>query len=234
MARQLPLFRPRSDATFANFWVAPANATSVDALRRWLAAPDSAVLLLFGVAGAGRSHLLQAAAVANDGAVYLPLAELANADPAAVLDELDGAPLLCLDDIDAVTADPAWCEQLFHLFNRRLGGARESRLLVSAGQPATALLCALPDLRSRLGWGGSFQLHALDDENVVDALQLRARERGIDLTRDVATYILARHRRDFPALLALLQALDRDSLAEQKRITIPFVRRYFAATNATE
>lgn len=38
-------------------------------------------------------------------------------------------------------------------------------------------------------------------------------------------FLFRRHARDLGALLALLDRIDRESLAEQRRITVPFVRR---------
>jgi len=156
-------------------------------------------------------------------AIYLPLGDLAVSDPSLILENLEQSALLCLDDIDRVLMDSHWCEQLFHLCNRVF--ARAGKLLVSANAGPAQLDCRLEDLRSRLSWGGSFRLHALGDEDRLRVLQLRAHERGFDLPDDVAAYILNRHSRDLGALLQLLDTLDRRSLAQQKRITIPFVRQ---------
>ena len=83
----------------------------------------------------------------------------------------------------------------------------------------------LPDLQSRLGWGGSFRLLPLDDAGRAAALRLLAEERGFALGDDVLAWLLAHFSRDLGRLIALLDRLDRHSLAEHKRITIPFVRR---------
>jgi DnaA family protein len=214
--------RPRSGATFANFVVAQANAATLHALHDWLQGADSTVFLLFGAAGSGRSHLLQAAC-AERSALYAPLAELSAADPAALFEGFDAVELVALDDIETVLMDAHWCEQLFHLFNRL--AATGGKMLIGTTQAAATLSCALPDLHSRLGWGGSFRLQPLADDDRRRALQLLARERGFDLSDEVLTYLFTRFSRDLGALTALLDRLDTLSLAEQRRITIPFVRR---------
>lgn len=227
---QLPLgFRLRADATFANFVVADDNAATLHALRNWLQQSEGGIFYLFGAAGSGRSHLLQAAchACGEAGAIYLPLADFAVGDPSLILENLEQAPLICFDDIDLVVGDRHWCEQLFHLCNRVF--ANGGKLLVSAVAAPAQLDCRLEDLRSRLGWGGSFRVQALGDEDRRRVLQLRARERGFDLPDEVAIYILNRHSRDLGALLLLLDKLDRHSLAQQKRITIPFVRQFITS-----
>jgi DnaA family protein len=223
--------RPRSGATFANFVVAQANAATLHALHDWLSSTDSTVFLLFGAPGSGRSHLLQAVC-AERAALYVPLAELSGADPAALFEGFDAAPLIAIDDVEAVLMDEHWCEQLFHLFNRL--AATGGKMLLSATQAAATLPCVLPDLHSRLGWGGSFRLQALADDDRRDALRLLARERGFDLADDVLTYLFTRFSRDLGALSALLERLDTHSLAEQRRITIPFVRRLLDASESAD
>lgn len=214
--------RPRGAATFANFVVAQANAATLHALHSWLQGVEPGVFFLFGAKGSGRSHLLQAAC-ASIPAMYVPLTELRAEDPAILFEGFEAAELVCLDDIDSVLQDNAWCEQLFHLFNRLTAARR--KLLISADRAAAALPCALPDLHSRLSWGGSFRLQVLDDDDRRAALRILANERGFALADDVLTYLFSRFSRDLDALIALLERLDKQSLAEQKRITIPFVRR---------
>lgn len=228
MGEQLLLFRPRGDVSFANFFIGAANAPVLHALREWLQ-NGSGAFYLYGAASSGRSHLLQAVCL-EYGALYLPLIELLAHNPQQVLEGLENAPIICLDDIHIALEDRVWCEQLFHLFNRCVlnGG----KLLISADRASAQLLCALPDLQSRLRASGDFRLHALDDDERAQALQLRARERGIDLSDDVVAYILSRQTRAFSALLAVLEQIDKQSLVEKKRITIPFVRHVFDQINA--
>jgi DnaA family protein len=230
MREQLPLFRPCTDASFANFVASDGNATTVHALQHWLRQPDGGVFYLFGAPGSGRSHLLQS--VCRDyAAIYLPLHELRNENPVAVCEGLEMADIVCFDDIDGALAEITWCEQLFHLCNRML--ATQRKLLFSARTAAATVYCELPDLKSRLSWGGAYRVQLLDDDGMARALKIRAHERGFDLDDDVIAYILTRYSRNMDALLKLLHTLDLNSLAEHKRITIPFVRRYLdsAATS---
>ncbi len=227
MREQLLLFRPRGDASFANFFAGAANAVVLSALQRWLSNHDI-LFYVYGALNSGRTHLLQAVCRGH-GAFYLPLAELSEQNPQRVLEGWEGLPILCLDDIDAVIEDVAWCENLFHLFNRCAQSG--TKLVIAADRPSALLPCALADLQSRLRSSGDFRLQILDEVERAQALQLRARERGIELSEEVVAYILARRSRAFPALLAVLDRLDQQSLAEKKRITIPFVRRVLDLSN---
>jgi DnaA-homolog protein len=219
--------RARSGASFTNFVAAEANAATVHALQAWLQTPEPGVFYLFGAEGSGRSHLLHAACGAVATSIYVPLNELHGEDPRVLFEGVESVALVCLDDIERVLADRHWCEQLFHLFNRLIDA--RCKLLVAATQAAAALPCALPDLRSRLAWGGSFRVQPLDDDGRRSALRLLARERGFDLSDEVLAYLFARLPRDFNALLQLLDQLDQHSLAQQKRITVPFVRQLLDA-----
>ncbi len=219
MADQLPLrIGLRDGATFANFHPGP-NAEALFALERRL----EPFLFLWSGPGGGRSHLLQAAchAAADEGAAYLPLAELAPMGP-EMLEGLESMALIAVDDVQAVAGDTAWEEGLFHLYNRvRDAGGR---LIAAADAPPPALGLSLADLASRLAWGPVFQLRALDDEDKAAALQMRAGMRGMQLPDNVAAYLLKHAPRDLPALFELLERLDHASLAQQRKLTIPFVK----------
>jgi DnaA family protein len=144
--------------------------------------------------------------------------------------------LVCFDDIDAVCADRNWCETLFHLFNRHVGTHLHNngfgKWLVSATAPAAQINCALPDLGSRLSWGGSFRLAPLDDTGRQHMLQLQAKQRGMGISDEVAAYILRHHARDTQALLELLERIDRESLRVKQRISVNFVRKLLGDADA--
>jgi len=225
MAAQLPLgLRLPDTARFDNFIPGP-NAEALAAVRHCATAPGAAMLYLAGPAGSGRTHLLQAACRAAHSvglqAAYVPLAERAALSP-VLLEGLEGCALLALDDVDAVAGDAAWEAALFHLYNRlhEAGG----RLLAAALAPPGQTDLQLPDLRSRLAWGALYALQLPDDATRLQILTQRARDRGLDLSADVGRFLLHRCPRDLPALLALLDRLDRAALTAQRRLTIPFVR----------
>lgn len=222
---QLPLnIQLRDDATFASFF-AGDNLQTVKALTRLSSGLDEPYVYLWGTKGSGKSHLLQATCnAANDvgvAAVYLPLQDWETLSP-LVLQDLEKIPLVCLDDVQAIAGNPVWEEALFHAFNRIK--AAESRLLISAEASPLNIDVQLPDLKSRLAWGVTYQLHRLDDEQKLQALILRAKIRGLSLNKTVGQFLLSRCPRDMNELFHTLETLDNASLAEQRRLTIPFVK----------
>src|SRR5690606_29473922 len=131
-------------------------------------------------------------------------------------------PLVALDHLQAVAGQPDWEEALFHLFNRIRD--RQSHLLIAADQAPAHTAVRLPDLLSRLSWGVVYQVQELDDNDKILALMLRARKRGLNLSDDVARFMLSRGPRDMQGLCDLLDRLDAASLAAQRKLTIPFVK----------
>ncbi len=177
---------------------------------------------IWGAAATGKTHLLQAACEkAGDQSVYIPLRMLAQGDP-GILDGLATRELICIDDIDAVAGDSAWEEALFALCNEVLDAERS--LVVSAAMSPRECPIELPDLQSRLARLATFYVQPLSDDERVQAMQLRARLRGLDLPGETARYLLSRSRRDMASLNELLAKLDSEALRAQRRLTIPFVK----------
>lgn len=177
---------------------------------------------LWGAPATGKTHLLQAVCDrAGDRSVYVPLEMLSAAGP-EILDGLASRQLVCLDDIDRVAGHDDWELGLFNLFNelQEAGG----QLVVSASGAPRECGFELADLASRMSRLPVFQVRALDEEQRVAALQLRARHRGLELPDETAAYLLKRSRRDMASLYGLLDRLDLEALRAQRRLTIPFVR----------
>ena len=220
---QLPLgVTLRRRCTFANF-VTGANAGATAVLREALAAAQG-VVYLWGGAGTGKSHLLEAccndASVRDRRVAYVPLGDAAL-EP-SMLHGLGDTRLLCIDDVDRVAGRLEWEEALFHLYNQA-ELAPAAMVLTARAAPRTPAW-KLPDLASRLAAGVVWRLRALDEDARREALRLHARERGFDLSAEVVAYVMARRRRDMTSLLEFLDRLDRSSLAAQRRITVPFVK----------
>jgi DnaA family protein len=222
---QLPLgFTWRYGIRFDDF-VTGTHAALLHCLRDCAAGHGEQFVYLWGGEAAGKSHLLQAAcqAAAERGATvaYLPLADLAAYGP-EIFEGLESLALVCVDDLQTVLGRPEWEEALFHFYNRLR--AAQTALVAAGDSSPAALQMGLADLRSRLAWGPVFRLDELSDAEKISALQLRAKVRGFELPNEVAQFLIRRSPRDMTSLFALLDRLDRESLAQQRRLTIPFVR----------
>jgi DnaA family protein len=222
---QLPLASALGDyATFATF-VPGGNTAAVRHVTAVTAgAPDT--LWLWGAAGCGKTHLLQAACraatLAGRRAMYVPVGQT---EP-AILADLESVELLALDGVDRVAGDIAWEEPLFVILNEFLN-RRGGLLLAAAASPAASGF-GLPDLASRAAGAIAYRLQPLAEGDLGAALRRHAEARGLELAPAVAAYLLRRVERDMPALTGWLDRLDRAALVEQRRLTIPFIRARLA------
>ncbi len=225
MIQQLPLnIQWRDDATLQNFYPGD-NGEALKAVSALSEGIGESFVYLWGQSGVGRTHLLQAAchAASEKGiaAFYLSLRDREHLSLSA-LQGVEDVPLVCLDDIEQIAKLSIWEEGLFYLFNRIQ--AKKGRLLIAADVAPKYLPFSLPDLKSRLNWGVTYQLHRLTDEQKMTVLELRAEHRGLALHKTVAQFLLNHCSRDMNELYAVLEKLDRASLIEQHRLTIPFVK----------
>lgn len=222
MSQQLTLgISLRDDATFDNYFVSQ-NEQVVHNLKE----QNEPYVFLFGESGSGKSHLLQAAChdYGKKGlpVVYLPLAE--EGLMPAMFEGLENMSLIALDDIQEVMGKDDWEYALFNLYNRvREKGAS---MIVASSQPLASLNISLADLKSRLSWGPAFKLNELNDKEKIQALQQRAKNRGLVLADDVMIYLLKHSPRDMSSLFALFEKLDKASMVEKRKLTIPFIKDY--------
>jgi len=227
---QLPLNIRLSDAfCFANFF-GDANAEAVTELKNALARlaqPGSTAvesIFLYGLPGTGKTHLLQSACqLARElevDSVYLPLGQPGLESP-QVLEGLGQLSLVCIDDVQLVAGNPEWETALFGLYER----LKDHGLLVCASTAAPAETgFAMKDLVSRLQRGLVYGLRGLAHNQKLEVIRQRAKLRGLEITDDVAAYIEKHFPRDMQTLVSLLEQLDEQSLIQQRRITIPFIR----------
>jgi DnaA family protein len=100
--------------------------------------------------------------------------------------------------------------------------------VVAAGRCPPVDLPLRDDLRTRLGWGHVFELHALGEPEARAVLRREADRRGLLLSDEVMSYLMTRHARDLKSLMALLLELDTFGLAAGRPVTLPLLRRLLA------
>jgi DnaA family protein len=222
---QLPLsIGLRDSSVFASYF-AGRNQPVVSAL---LALPEGDAprcVWLHGVAGVGKTHLLQAvcarAGLRAQTAAYLPLTGLREMSP-EIVSGCGQLACVCVDDLEAIAGRRDWEVALFSLYQEL--DEHRGRLWVSSTAPPAAIGIQLRDLASRLSGGLVLTLHSLEEDEQIAALKLRADLRGFELPDDTIQYLLRRLPRDMTSLYAFLDELDQASLAAQRRLTVPFVR----------
>jgi DnaA-homolog protein len=221
--RQLPLpIRLRASSVFASYHAGPN--TDVVAVLNDISATASPALFVYGVAGVGKTHLLQAlcarAGEQQRAATYLPMCELAGYGP-ELLTGVEHMWMVCLDDVGMVLQQSEWNRALFNLY-RELD-ERGGKLVLADEQPPAAITFALRDLSSRVLAGSVLRVQPLSELDQIAALRLHAEQRGLELPDDVGNFLLRRLPRDMHSLCDFLDKLDLASLTAQRRLTVPFV-----------
>ena len=227
-AAQMQLTLPLSgvpDPDFASYF-AKGNEQLLFRLQRLGAGLEQGLFYLWGAPSAGKSHLLQALCLEAQSngisCLYLAGRELLKLHPDVLAETVDWE-LLCLDDVDRLLGTAGWEEALFHLYNRQRDSG--ASLVVTAQLPPSQLPPMLADLQSRFTAMERYQVHSLTDEDKCQVLCQAAHLRGFALADEVAAFILQRSSRDMLSLQQVLQRLDHQSLAEQRLITLPFVKK---------
>ncbi len=227
MTVQIPLpFKYQEAQDFDTFYPGP-NREIVESLQKNAINCREQLVFIWGESGLGKTHLLQAsckkAHESNRTAMYIPLRQIVTFDP-ALLDEIDRYTLVCIDDIQTIAGDTQWEPALFNFFNRHRDNGH--RLVICADLPPNNLAIQLPDLATRLLWGVTLRMNPLNDSDKIQAMIFKAKALGFDLPTNVGRYLLNRYARDMPSLWFLLENLERGTLIAQRKLTIPFVKKY--------
>jgi DnaA family protein len=197
--------------TLDNF-VAGSNVELLSVLNNVLnKSLEETGVFIWGEEGCGKSHLLQAV-VQKARALGLTAEYAAGLVPRE-------AQIVVVDDVERL--DEAGQILLFTLYNRQreTGG-----MLLVSGSAAPVHLDLRDDLRTRLGWGLVYQVQPLSDDEKALALQQHAQARGFILPHDVTQYLLRHGRRDLPALLGMLDALDEHCLRLKRGASVPLLK----------
>jgi DnaA family protein len=209
--------------------IAPASPTldnfvagerNVELLQRLMELAHSArreqSLYLWGAPVSGRTHLLRGTLHALDRAGWRTFFCAGPVEVSCVPGEFDA---VAVDDVQRL--DDAGQRSLFNLYNHaRDAGA----LLLTAGDAPPGSLKLRADVVTRLAWGLVYEVHALTDEEKLQALARHAGARGFQLSMDVAEYVLSRVPRDMRTLMTIIDALDRYGLEAHRPITLPLAR----------
>ena len=227
LQQPLPLYKT-ADKTFEEF-IANGNEQTFHAMQQWAQGGGPWFVFVWGEAGVGKSHLMQAAlrecANKNSQSMFVPLKLVHEMGP-EILNELGKLDAIGIDDLDEVVGNREWETALFTLFNSLTENG--ARLLVSSATNPRFGEFILADLQSRLCSGLSYPLRDLDDERKKQYLINRAEQGDMAMSSQVADFIVTHHARDMHELSALFEKLDTATLSAGRSLSIPFVKEVIA------
>ena len=211
-----------SAPVFSNFF-AGTNSLVLSHLQLWASSPlrSPVPTYLWGEAGSGKTHLLKAAvdAMQQQGA-RIGWLDASVTEPTEFNEAWSA---VILDDCHLYTAVQQ--QAAFNWFVNAVSSADgQPRGVLAAGGLPPADLLLRDDLRSRLGWGHVYELHALSESERRAVLRKQADTRGIFLSDEVISFVLSRFSRDLSSLMQLLDQLDEYALQTQRAITVPLVK----------
>jgi chromosomal replication initiation ATPase DnaA len=211
--QQLPLSLAHRPALGrSDLLVSASNEEAVAWIDRWPGWPVAG-LVVTGPTGAGKSHLA---------AVWRGRSGAQLFDPSSCERE-QTARASVIDDADRLLADRGIAERVLHLYNRvaSAGGT----ILLLGRQLARSWAIALPDLRSRVLALPAAAIERPDDELLAGLLVKLFHDRQLLISSEIVAYLLKTIERSCAAAIAAADAIDRASLAAQRPITLPLVRR---------
>ena len=207
---------------FSNFFAGPNNA-AVKHLELWSgnALRSPVPTYLWGEPGSGKIHLLKAAVgVLQQHGARVGWLDASVIEPPEFNDAWSA---VVLDECHLYTAVQQ--QAAFNWFVNAVSSPDgHPRGVLAAGSVPPADLVLRDDLRSRLGWGHVYQLHALSEAERRAVLRKQADARGIFLSDEVINFVLSRFSRDLSSLMQLLDQLDSYALQTQRAITVPLIK----------
>tara|TARA_R110002072_G_scaffold172728_5_gene327078 strand:- start:25389 stop:26156 length:768 start_codon:yes stop_codon:yes gene_type:complete len=242
------LFLPvqmRLEKSFENY-LGHENQAVIACLKEHIERKHETLVVLVGPESVGKTHLLASSIVyyetfyqSDIGCAYFSLSELSASDLydeqendsyfSDLLDYFESFNFLALDDIDlwlnCFTGSHLEEAELFvfNLFNHyKMNG---KLLMITSKCPPGRLNVQLKDLQSRLQSGLLLTLSGISDVEKEGMLKSLAKLKGFLMDDEVSAFILKRSDRDIPALLEVIDNLDKATLIEKRKLTVPFVKK---------
>jgi hypothetical protein len=120
-------------------------------------------------------------------------------------------------------ADRADEEELFHAWNAAQDSGRPLVMIVDRVPPAWEI--ELPDLRTRIAVTPFVSIAEPDDRLFQALIELHFADRGLHIPREALRFMSERLHRDYWTVERAVEAVDRHTIAERARLSLPTIRR---------
>ena len=202
-------------------FIGDTNQEVVEFLAHLFSQSLSSVVYIYGGKSCGKTHLLQGSAFeALDRSQRVVYLDFEQDMPDGIMNDLEVNDWVCIDNVRCL--DDAQQQELFDLYNRV---ANTSTKLIISDSVLPNELDLLKDLKTRLSLATIFCLEALDDETKKNIIQQQMNEQNLKIDRKVYDYLFKHYSRDLADLLSAIDQLDKISLQQKNKITIPLIKQ---------
>ena len=211
----------KSVATFDHFYMDDQNLRAKDALLK----EDD--LFLYGIAGTGKTFLLQSLCNhytdCEKTSLYIPLNEVKEYG-SSFLDSFEELDLICIDQIDSIAGDDVWEVAIFNLINNCL--TSKCRLIFCSRLNPSSINFNLKDLFSRIKRIDHIELLPVSENNLRDAIRFITDLRSLEIGDTEIDYLMTHSTRSITNIIEIIDELDLLSLKLKRRITIPLIKEF--------
>ena len=174
-------------------------------------------IYLWGPSAVGKTHILIATVkkFLKFNKEVIDLSLIGNKDTF----NLGTIDLFFLDDIERSRSKTQ--NNLFNIFN--MTENENATIFITGNLPPNQMLLR-SDLRTRLSQCLVLSLKELEDEEKIDVLLKRSYFMGINLKQEIINYLVKNYNRNMHELLKLIEKIDKESIIQKKRITIPLIK----------
>jgi DnaA family protein len=220
---QIPLaFKQNTVQTFSDFTVGN-NSLLIDSLHSF-AESSECIFYLWGESGSGKSHVLQAFInrISIDGktAVILNSEDLRDRQSVSLIEMFD---YICIDSVEKVAGDALLEESLFFWINEVRQAHK--KILIAGQYSNKSNAWQLPDLCSRIQSGRTYEIIALERDEVFCVFNKLVQKKGIIIDQKVMAFLKKNCPMNLSFLSILLDKLDKITLVEKKQVTIPLLKK---------
>lgn len=189
--------------TFDNFIVGSGNELAYAACQAIVQSPGTKYnpLFLYGGAGIGKTHLIQAVGNAilsnnpNLKVVYVPTEQFLQEFIDAVrfkkntdfASHYRNADVLIIDDVQFIAGKDKTQEEFFHTFNALHQANKQ--IIISSDKPPREIPTLEDRLRSRFAWGMTIDMQNPDFETRCAIIQTKAQSHDVVLAQAVVEYL---------------------------------------------
>ncbi|MFC1921520.1 chromosomal replication initiator protein DnaA [Chloroflexota bacterium] len=206
----LPLFNPKY--TFSSFIVGESNQLAHAAAIGVAQEPGNGYnpLFIYGKAGLGKTHLLQAighsALENNMNVMYVRAEEYTNQLMSALREKKTeefrnryrSVDMLLIDDVQFFSGKTQTEENFFHTFDELHNAGHQ--IAITSDRSPRSIPTLQGRLRSRLEWGLVTDIKAPDFDTRLSILQAKAEQQGVDVSDDVLEFIALQIKQSIRAL----------------------------------